>query len=540
MKHRIRILVVSFVIVILAAAAVLVLLPKSGSTADPTAVATVVVTQGRIEETIGASGNVAASQQTNLSFNASGTVAQVPAVAGQQVKEGQVLAQLDTSDLELQVQNAQASLDAALLNLQQAQQPPTAADLASAQAALDSALANYESVKAGPTASDLASARAAVVSAQANYNSVKAGPTADSLAAAKAAVEQAQAALAQAQAAYDQVKSQPSVAMSSQALTLQNDTIALQEAQANYNSAADHPTQAELTAAKATLASAQYQLDQLLQTPTQADLTAAQAQVASAQYTLSQLQSQPSAQTVQVAQTQVTQAQVALAQAQASLAGATITAPYDGTVLAVQINQGDLAGSGTVAVVMTPVGPPVVDANIDEVDVATMAVGQAAHLTFEALPGVTVTGTVASIAPESTSVNGAVAYPVVIGFEPGRLPVRLGMTTIVAVVVASADHALLVPSAAITADRQTNTYFVTRLLPDGTEQNVQVRIGLHNDTQTQILQGVSAGDHLVIPQITGSTTSSSSSSSSSFRGLGGLTGGRPAGGGGGGGGGGGN
>jgi HlyD family secretion protein len=539
MKRRTvsRIIGVIVVVAVIVAAGVFFVRRRAAAAASPTAVQTVTVTQGRIEETIGASGNVAASQQVNLSFGASGTVAQVAVTAGQQVKAGQVLAQLDTTNLGLQVQNAQASLDAAQANLQQAQQPASAEDMASAQAALASAQANYDSVKAGPSKADVAAAKAAVASAQANYNSVKAGPTADSLAAAKAALDNALASLQQAQSAYDQVKDRPNVGQLSQSLTLQQATNAYDEAKANYDAAKNHPTPSELAAADSQLASARYSLAQLQEQPTQAQLTSAEAQVASAQYQLSQLQAQPSAEAVASAEAAVKQAQLALTQAQEQLAGATITTPADSMVITVNIQQGDTVASGTPAIVLVPDIPPVVDANVDEVDVASLAVGQTVHLGFNALPGRTITGTVTAIAPTSTSVSGAVAYQVQIGFTPGRLPVRLGMTANVAIVIASADPALLVPSQAITVDRQANKYYVTSQLADGTVQRLEVRIGLHNDTETQIVQGVKAGDKLVLPQVPGTTTTTSSSSTN-FRGLGGLGGGggRPAGSGGAGGG----
>ncbi|MEJ2257054.1 MAG: efflux RND transporter periplasmic adaptor subunit, partial [Woeseiaceae bacterium] len=276
-------------------------------------------------------------------------------------------------------------------------------------------------------------------------------------------------------------------------------------------------------------------LAQLQEQPTQAQLASAEAQVASAQYQLSQLEAQPNAQAVASAQASLEQAQVGLTQAQEQLSGAAITAPVAGTITAVNVQPGDAVASGTPALVLVPDVPPVVEANVGEVDVASLAVGQPVHLSFNALPGRVISGTVTSIAPTATSVGGAVAYQVKIGFTPGRLPVRLGMTANVAIVIASADNALLVPSRAITADRQANKYYVTRQLPDGTQQRLEVRIGLHNDTQTQIVQGVSAGDKLVLPQVSGTTTSGTSTGS--FRGLGGLNGGRPPGSGGSGGGG---
>jgi HlyD family secretion protein len=535
MKRRTvtRIIGVLVVVAVIVAASVFFVRRRAAAAATPIPVQTVTVSQGLIEVTIGSSGNVAAGQQVNLAFGASGTVSQVSVTAGQQVKAGQVLAQLDTTDLQLQVQNAQASLDAAQANLQQAQQPATSEDLASAEASLASAQANYDSVKAGPSPADLASAQAALAAAQANYNSVKAGPTADSLASAKAALDNALAALQQAQSAYDQVKDRPDVGQLSQSLTLQQDTNAYDEAKANYDAAKNHPTAAELTAAESQLASAKYSLQQLQEQPTQAQLTAAAAQVASAQYTLSQLQAQPTAQAVASAQASVEQAQVSQTQARDQLAGATIATPIDGTIITVNVQPGDTAASGSPAFVLVPDIAPLVDAVVDEADIARLAQGQTVHLTFEALPGRTITGTVTSIAPTSTSVNGAVGYQVQVSFTPGRLPVRLGMTSNLAIVIASANNALLVPNQAITADRQANKYYVTRQQPDGTTQRLEVRIGLQNGTETQIVQGVNAGDKLILPHNL-TTTTTSSSTSTNFRGLGGFGGGgRPPGAGGG-------
>jgi hypothetical protein len=98
-------------------------------------------------------------------------------------------------------------------------------------------------------------------------------------------------------------------------------------------------------------------------------------------------------------------------------------------------------------------------------------------------------------------VGGAVAYAVEISFEPGSLPVRLGMTTDVDIVVDSAEDTLLAPNQAIEADRQADRYYVTRQLGGGTIQRLEVAIGMRDETNTQILEGVEEGDLLVMPQV---------------------------------------
>jgi HlyD family secretion protein len=462
---------------------------------------TAVVTRGSIEQTVSASGNVAALRQATLTFRSNGPVTAVLVEEGQQVKAGQVLARLDTVSLEQQIVSAQASLNTAQARLQQAQKPPTEEELASAQAALDSAKANFEKVKAGPTNEELASAQAALASARASYEKVKAGPTKDDLAAAKATLDSAMAALKQAQAAYDRVKARPDVQLLSESLNLQNATIDLQRAQADYDKVAKGSTASDLASAAAQVASARSTLAQLMAQPTASDLASAAAQVASAEATLAQLQNQPDARDVAVYQAQVDESAAALAQAQAKLDDAVIIAPFDGTVLTIQVNEGEWASTGAPAIVLADTSGYILDLNVDEADVAEVADGQTVYLSFDALQGATITGTVAFVAPSSTNEGGAVAYAARIRFAPGQLPLRLGMTASVKIVVARADDALLVPNRAITADREARRYYVTRLGPGGLAQLLEVRIGLRDGSQTQILEGLQEGDQVVLPVV---------------------------------------
>jgi HlyD family secretion protein len=514
MKKAVRIGLILLAVLLLVGVGAFLLRPSR----QPTTVAstdlttTAIVALGSIEETISATGNVAAERQATLSFQSSGVIAELLITEGQQVEAGQVLARLDTSSLQEQVARAQASLDTARARLAQAQQPASASDLASAQAALDSARAGYDKAQAGPTAGDLASAQASLASAKANYAKVKAGPTKADLASARAALDSARAALQQAQANYDLVKDRPDVQMLPQALSLQNATIEFQRAQANYDAAANHPTASELAAAVAQVAQAEATLAQLQERPTASELAAAAAQVAQAEATLAQLQARPDAEDVAVTQSSVTEAQVALAQAQAQLEDAVLTAPFSGAILTIQFEQGEWASPGQPAVVLATTDPPLrLDMNVDEVDVARLAEGQLARLTFEALPGQEVTGTVTHIAPTATNAGGAVAYGVKISFDPGRsteLPVRLGMTADVKIVVARADGVLLVPNRAITADREAGRYYVTRQRAGGATERLEVRIGLRDGSQTQILEGLDEGDRLVLPEVPAQGTTS--------------------------------
>jgi RND family efflux transporter MFP subunit len=207
-----------------------------------------------------------------------------------------------------------------------------------------------------------------------------------------------------------------------------------------------------------------------------------------------------------VFQAQVEEASIALAQAQAQVDEALIAAPFAGAVLDALVAEGEWATPGAPAIVLAATGSLILDVNVDEVDVAKLADGQPAKLSFDALKGQqvdAVSGWIARIAPSSSNVNGAVAYKVEIGFQPGELPVRLGMTADVDIVVARADKALLLPNRAITADRAAGRYFVEIPGADGTTERREVLVGIRNESQTQVLEGLDEGAQVVLPDVPG-------------------------------------
>jgi HlyD family secretion protein len=200
----------------------------------------------------------------------------------------------------------------------------------------------------------------------------------------------------------------------------------------------------------------------------------------------------------------VDEAAVALAQAESNLKDLAIFAPFDGVILSVQIRAGEWGSPGAPAIEMAATESLILEANIDEIDVALVEDGQRAMLSFDALNDVqdgSLPGTVTYIAPASTNVGGAIAYPIDVSFTPGELPVRLGMTADVDIVVASVEDALLVPNQAIESERGAGRYFVNVPRLDGTTQRVEVVIGLRDEVQTEIVDGLQEGDVVVLPQV---------------------------------------
>ncbi|HEU5097620.1 MAG TPA: efflux RND transporter periplasmic adaptor subunit [Roseiflexaceae bacterium] len=337
--------------------------------APTAATTTATVGQGDLTIVVTGSGSVAAARTVELPFQQSGTVTAVDVKVGDQVTAGQTLATIDPTDLQLQLQQAQASLRSAEAQLAQAKGgSATPQDLASAKAQLDSATAQLAKTKTGAV-TDVQSARANLASAQAKLDALK-NPTQLAHDNAQRAVDQAQMELQNTRASASQAKTNAELALhnsvnsltqaQSRFSTAQQNWQHVQEtgtdpnnptttdasgnkkanklndaqrqqyydtfvqAQASLGSAQNAVTQAQVAydtarqsevtniqQAEAALKAAQQELDALLN-PDPNDLAQAQAAVTQAQTQLTNLQKGGTQASLASAEAQVTQAQVAL------------------------------------------------------------------------------------------------------------------------------------------------------------------------------------------------------------------------------------
>ena len=462
---------------------------------------------GELAASATASGRVEPSRQASLALSTSGIVTHLPVRVGDVVQAGDVLLQLDTADLELALANAQQSLLSAEASLANLQTPPDPLKVAAAEASLASAEANLATLQAGASEQDRIIAEADVRSAEANLYSASAQlqntrtsiSEADRLA-ATARLERARLNLEQIEERTAEFSNQQ---LHDQLVAAQNEYA---QAQANYDSVmagadpnAVNASAADVSANAARVENAETALDSLLAPPTAQEIASAQVQVAQAQLNLENLLAGSSAAQLEVAEAQVAQAQLNVANAEADLASATLTAPFEGLVTAVHVAEGEVA-SGVVIELIDKSSLEVV-LSVDEVDIGRLQIGQPALITLEAWPEVEMESELLRIAPQAnSSTSGITSYDVYLSLPATELPLLLGMTANAQLITAELDEVLLVPNAAIAADRAANQYSVTRVLGETTE-TVIVGIGLQDENYTQITSGLNAGDQLLIGNV---------------------------------------
>jgi HlyD family secretion protein len=326
---------------------------------------------------------------------------------------------------------------------------------------------------------------------------------------AQATVDQARSALANAQAKLDQTLQGATDADSVAAIT------AVQTAQANVESA-----QAKLdnlgvaqpqdvqsarmaqTSAQAALQTARAKLAQLQAGPTETDLQSARSGIAGALATLATKSGNTRASDVGLQQEAVRQAELSVQQAQIDLDNNTLVAPFDGTVASVTGNPGESATSGTTGFISLVDPREVrVDVTVDETDVAKVAVGKTANITFDALPGRPFRGKVISISPNGTLTQGVVNYPVSISIDNRNQVLPGGLTASATIVIDEKNDVLVAPLRAVR--RQGRDQVVDVVGEDGKPVARPVKTGVQNDQAIEITDGLQEGEQIVI---SGTTT----------------------------------
>jgi len=475
---------------------------------------TYTVARGNISATVTCTGEVYAPRQAALSFD----VTRIPLIElkvapGQQVKAGDVLARIDPTSLQRAVDQAQADLTVAQDNLEKTRNPYTQLDLTKAQLAVSTA-------------------EVALADAKKNLQAV-ANPD---IAALQAAADDAAVALKNAQAQL--VAAQNDTSNAAQLRTLeyeahwyeqnyadaqvkfQKGQIDQQKLDWEYSNmlAAEERLRVAQAKADAAITSAQNQLSKAEKAnreaqdalakgkrgPDPVELARAQNQVTQAQYNLDKaredlaaIQAGPSAKDVEVAQAKVTSARATLEAAQAALKAATMTAPFDGTVVSVGAAVGDLVSSGTTVVTLADLSNLQARAIIDETDIGNVQVGQQATITFDAFPGVRFQGQVLEVPLQGTLSQNILTYQVPVSLKGiADVALKPGMTANITIAVGHRENVLLIPALAVQQGDQDNVVLVQDS-PSQPPTETPVVLGLSDGMYVEVKRGLNEGDRVV-------------------------------------------
>lgn len=496
---------------------------------------------GTLITSISGTGQVEASDQLDVKAQTAGTVTSIKVVSGQQVREGQILATLDQQSAynklrqaQVSVMQAQANYDSALKGgLTDSQLRVKQDAVSTAQDNLDQTIKDQNSAVARANKAVLNSGLTPIPNGTAtlsntpvlsgSYNGTTEGSYNIQLTNTGDGLYYNVSGLGS-----QYVSINPGIAQ-----PLGNGLYITFSASGNYSSSMSwtinvpNKTSSQYSS---NLDAYNTALDNQTKT-----VKSAQDSLTQAQLDLKDVTS-PDATTVQSALVQVESAKISLSDAQLAYGDTSVRAPFAGVVASVAAQKGDDAAAGTViATVITK--DQIVTLSLNEVDVFKVKVGQKVTLTFDAVPDLTLTGEVAEVDTLGTVTQGVVSYGVKIKIDVSDDRVKPGMTSTANIITGVKQNVLLVPNSAVKTQAgqsyvqvlnqnsvKPSTANAALLISAVAPENRPVEIGLSNDTETEIVSGLSESDMVITQTVDPSKTTTVTTQTSGIR-IPGITGG---------------
>ena len=177
------------------------------------------------------------------------------------------------------------------------------------------------------------------------------------------------------------------------------------------------------------------------------------------------------------------------------LAESVITAPWDGIVTNVRIEEGEEVSLGVAAIAM--VDPTVVQVagTIDEIDVLFVRMGAQTTVSMDAFPGQSLSGTVTDIGTQATNQQGVVSYPITVEIQTQGLEFPEGMSAAASVVITEERNVLLVPIDALFGSFDQPELQVMR---NGSLEYREVMLGNTDEFWAVVESGVNEGEMVVL------------------------------------------
>lgn len=464
---------------------------------------TATIARGTVIEQVTTTGQVKPKDFASLKFKTTGTISRLAVDVGDTVYAGQTLAALDAGELAKKVTQAEADLVAAEVDLANANQDVLDQKVKGDQAlaviyaglpssfstilnSVEQAYATFISFfdSSGRLDSSISNAILSSQRVTDANNAVTIAKTA--LATMRAAIENFPPASAQ-------------TAIDAALLAIHDPLYDLQAAlNALINAVAAIPTGSisatTLATYKEELTTARTNLNTAL--TTEAD-EASDLRDAKVQNTLN-LNAKQAAQ--RLAQANLEKAKATLEIARENASDAYIRAPFAGTVAVKSKQIGELVTTADQVYYVIGEGGLEVVANIPEVDIAKVSVGDSATIELDAYEDGTVfTATVAEIDPAETVVDGITTYRVTFALAETTAVIRSGMTANIAIETERRENVLVIPQRALVVVEGGRAVRLPPATPDAEPTEVPVQTGLRgNGGLVEVLSGVTEGMTIIV------------------------------------------
>jgi len=198
----------------------------------------------------------------------------------------------------------------------------------------------------------------------------------------------------------------------------------------------------------------------------------------------------------------VKNASIALQSAKDELKKTEILAPFDGEIVDVNVKEYDQLStfdySSVIAVHLVDTSEIQLKGVVDEIDIFKVKVGQEAIVTVDSLPGEEFKGKVTFIAPVASKGTAVVEFPVNIALDKTPTELKGGLTATANLVVEKRQNVLIIPIKALKGSAGNYRVDVLTDPQTGAYESRSVKTGVQNDRSIEIISGVKEGDKVII------------------------------------------
>ncbi|ERT03795.1 efflux transporter, RND family, MFP subunit, partial [Lyngbya aestuarii BL J] len=447
-------------------------------------------------------------RRVNLSPKTQGRLSELFVEQGDYVEAGQVVARMESGEIEAQVLQAEAGLARVRANLNKLQTGSRPEEIAAAQAKLDRALANLAELEAGTRMEEVAVAQAKLNEAEARLADARSGSLDDEIAQAQSRLTANKADLELASERvrrYQGLRNQGAVSEDSLEEYLQNERrlSAVVDEAARRIEQLKQSQRSQVDRLVATVEMERQALRQLQNGARVEDIAAATAEVAEVRSNLNQLINGTRPEEIAAALAEVREAQAQVRYYETQLEDTKVRAPFAGVIAQRYAVEGAFvtpatsasdATSATSTSIVALAKDLEVLAKIPEADIGRIQPNQKVEIIADAYPDQVFKGRVQLIAPEAVKERDVTLFQARVEMITGKDLLQSGMNVDLKFIGDKLNNALVVPTVAII----TNKGETGVLLPD--EQNQPqfhpVTIGSTIGNQIQILEGIEAGDRV--------------------------------------------
>lgn len=463
------------------------------------------VVRGDLALTVSGNGNIEASREARLSFGSGGRIDRIYVDEGDVVSKEKVLAKLDTSALELARTQAEVALSQAQVALTQAEIALTQAQVTrqTVEFELESALDKKDVLELA-----LLNSQIDLRTAEHNLEETTDLYTWSDIKIAQANVDESGRYLEYTleqlykylpeseEGVYPKIEEdftktegykiwQERVVHAQSRLNAAKNKLEAMTSGSDIEAVAIKKLQVE--AADMAMTQAQRNLDKVAK-----EIVIKELQVEIAKQSIGQVR-----QSVEQAQQSVELARQSLKEARKQLGEATITASFDGVVASVDAEEGDTVTTANIIVHLIDPTSMELSAELDEIDMPGVKIGQKAIIDVDALPDVLFEGKVNSIYPVPIEQGGVVVYQVRIELTiPEGSGLMIGMSTDADIIINERSNVLLVPDRAIKQDSQGNP-MIKVMVNEEIEERVVVT-GISDGFETEIVSGLLVEGEVVV------------------------------------------